>query len=478
MVLRIGDDVYAVAPACTHYSGPLNEGLIVGHTVRCPLHHACFDLRTGEALRAPALNPIPCWSVERRGDRVYVGAKRERDPLAPLAPLPAGAPRVQPSSVVIVGAGAAGAAAAEMLRRRGYGGPVTLVEQDAAEPVDRPNLSKDYLDGHAQAEWIPLRPEGFYDEHGITIRRGTAIAIDVAVRQLRLAQGGAIPYDALLLATGAEPRNLDVRGANASHVHCLRTLADSDAIIAAARGARRAVVIGSSFIGLEVAASLRTRGLDVDVVSVDAEPLARVMGPDLSAMIRRLHEGHGVRFHLSAGVARIDPGAVVLADGTSLGADVVVLGVGVRPRVALAESAGLDVDDGVVVNEFLETSQPGIWAAGDIARWPDPHTGRSMRIEHWVLAERQGQAAAENILGAHQRFDAVPFFWSQHYDVTIRYSGFATRWDRADADPTIAQGKGSVFFRAGGRTLAVASVQEDHRNLEAEAAMERDVTPR
>ena len=472
VLARHGDEVFAVAAACTHYSGPLAEGLLLGDTVRCPLHHACFSLRTGAALRAPALNPIACWDVERRGGRWYVMAKRaERDPLAPAGPAPA--PHVSPKSVVIIGAGAAGSAAAEMLRREGFSGAVTIVDGEPDSPYDRPNLSKDFLAGTAQAEWMPLRPPGFYDEHKIDVIRARAASIDVKGSQVVLEGDRRVPYGALLLATGAEPVHLDISGHDQPHVFTLRSWDDSRAIIAAAEGKHRAVVIGASFIGLEVAGSLRQRNLEVRVIAPESAPLERVLGPQLGAYIRKLHEGHGVEFHLQAKPAKIEAGSVTLDNGRSLPADLVVIGVGVRPRTDLAMQAGLAADRGIMVNEFLETSAPGIYAAGDIARWPDSRTGMPTRVEHWVLAQRQGQTAARNILGQRERFGGVPFFWSQHYDVAIRYSGHAEQWDRIDVSGTPGKGPASVAYRAKGKTLAVASIDADHVNLQAEAALER-----
>ena len=473
LVARRGTEYFAVGATCTHYGGPLAEGIIVDDTVRCPWHHACFSLRTGEALRAPALNPIACWNVERRGDRLFVTGKRvEQDPLAPLRP--ATARPDEPTSVVIIGAGAAGSAAGEMLRRQGYTRAITMIDVDIDAPYDRPNLSKDYLAGTAQEEWIPLRPDGFYAQHDIDILRVHVTSIDPSASTVTLADGRTLQYGALLLATGAEPNHLDVPGADLPFVHVLRSLADSRGIIAATSTAHRAVVIGASFIGLEVAASLRHRDIDVHVVAPEAAPLARVLGEGLGNDIRRMHEGRGVVFHLSTGVSRIDQQGVHLNDGTTLPADVVVVGVGVRPRLELARQAGLRVYQGVIVNQYLETSAPHVYAAGDIAQWPDPHTGEQIRVEHWVVAQRQGQTAARNILGASEPFDAVPYFWSQHYDTTVRYSGHARSWERVVADGSLAAGRMSVAYRNRARTLAVASVGEDRHNLEAERALERD----
>jgi NADPH-dependent 2,4-dienoyl-CoA reductase/sulfur reductase-like enzyme/nitrite reductase/ring-hydroxylating ferredoxin subunit len=472
LLARVGDDFVAIGATCTHYGGPLAEGMIVGDTVRCPWHHACFSLRTGEALAAPALNPVACWRTERRGDRVVVTEKVERDPLAPSYPIERGGAAPNARHVVIVGAGAAGSAAAEMLRRCGFDGRVTVVDEETASPYDRPNLSKDYLAGNAPEEWIPLRPDGFYAEHGIDVVRARATRLDPAARRLDVEGREPIAYDALLLATGAEPVHLDLPGGDQRHVHYLRSLADSRAIVAATKRAKRAVVVGGSFIGLEAAASLRARELDVHVVAPETVPLERVMGRALGDFIRALHEEKGVQFHLGRKPARIEKDAVVLDDGTRIAADLVVIGVGVRPRLALAEQAGLTLDKGVVVDEQLRTSAANVWAAGDIARWPDPHTGERIRVEHWVVAQRMGQAAARNILGAGERFDDVPFFWSAHYDVSINYVGHAERWDGVTVDGDPAKHDVAVRFDRGGKALALATIFRDEESLAYEVREE------
>jgi NADPH-dependent 2,4-dienoyl-CoA reductase/sulfur reductase-like enzyme len=322
---------------------------------------------------------------------------------------------------------------------------------------------------------MPLRTDDFYSDAKIDLRLETEVSsIDTKARKVITAQGTTIAYDRLLLATGAEPVRLPIPGAQQANVHTLRSLSDCRAIIADTKDARRAVVIGASFIGLEAAAALRTRGIEVHVVAPEKRPMERILGPEMGDFIRALHEEHGVVFHLEDTVVAIDGKKATLKSGGKLEADFVVVGVGVRPRLALAEQAGLIMDRGVLVNSYLETSSPGIYAAGDIARWPDPHARENIRVEHWVVAERQGQTAALNMLGEQQKFDTMPFFWSQHYDVPINYVGHAERWDEIAVDGDIAAKDCMLKYKLNGRILAAASIFRDIESLRAEFDMERE----
>lgn len=470
LLVRRGAEFFAVGAYCTHYHGPLADGLMVGDEVRCPWHHACFSLRTGEALRAPALDAIQCWRVERKGDTVFV-----RDKIEPAGPKKEPTQK-HPASVVIVGGGAAGLAAADMLRREGYNGPVTMISADKDPPCDRPNLSKDFLAGTAQDEWIPLRAPGWYSERKINLVLNLpVISLDTKQKKVVTADGKSYEYGALLLATGAEPIKLPVEGSTPSQTLYLRSFADSKAIVARAGSSKQVVVVGASFIGLEVAASLRTRGVTVHVVAPEKVPMEKILGSRVGTFVRNLHEEHGVVFHLGQTVKRVDGKKVTLSGGDAIEADLIVLGVGVRPSVALAEQAGLEMDRGIVVDEYLQTSAPGAFAAGDIARWPDPHTGERIRVEHWVVAERQGQTAARNILGARERFEAVPFFWSQHYDVPINYVGHAEKWDTIDIDGDVENKDCTVRYKRDGKTLAVVTIYRDLESLAAESEMEKSI---
>ena len=470
LVARTRGSLYAIGATCTHYGGPLAHGLLVGDTVRCPWHHACFSLKTGEPLRAPALDRVSCFRVEENDGNIFVRETIE-PPSAYLRSLAS-----PPTSVVIVGAGAAGVAAAEMLRRCGYTDSIKLFDQLDTPPVDRPNLSKDYLAGTAEEAWVNLRPDDFYTSHDIELIRGQRIVrVDPSARHVVTENGATIKFGSLLLATGSSPTRLPVPGADLPTVHYLRTLDDSKAIITAAQKGKRAVVIGASFIGLEVAASLRERNIAVTVVAPESIPLEHVLGAELGRMVLELHESHGVVFRLGSGVTSITNHSVELVDGTSLPADFVVVGVGVRPNFSLAQEAGLVVDNGVVVNATLESSAAGIFAAGDIASWPDPRVG-PIRVEHWVVAQLQGQFAARNMLGSNEPFTLTPFFWSKHYDLQINYVGRALRDDSRSVDGDPKSHDCSVTYSTQHGTLnAQADVGRDHANLLAEARLDAEI---
>jgi NADPH-dependent 2,4-dienoyl-CoA reductase/sulfur reductase-like enzyme/nitrite reductase/ring-hydroxylating ferredoxin subunit len=465
LVSRKGDKVCAVSGECTHYGGPLAEGLVVGETVRCPWHHACFSLRTGIALKAPAFDPLDRWQAEIEGDRVFVQTR--------IGPAEAEAPRPGPvERIVIVGGGGAGFAAAEMLRRLGYDGSLVMLSDDRDPPCDRPNLSKDYLAGHAEPDWIPLKGPDFYAEKKIGLRLDCRVeAIDVARKRVVTADGGTLDFDRLLIATGAEPVRLPLPGFDRPNVHILRTVDDADRLIARAEQSRSVAVIGAGFIGLEAAASLRGRGLDVHVVAPEALPMEKVLG-DLGRFIQALHDKHGVQFHLGRKPASYDGERLALDDGTEVAADFLLVGVGVKPRIALAQEAGLAIDNGILVDDHLETSAPGIFAAGDVANYPHPLTGERVRTEHWIVAERQGQAAARAMLGDRRAYRDVPFFWTRQFDNSIHYVGHGGAWDRAEISGSIEQGDCSVHYLKDGMVRAAAFVGRPMESLAEGARVE------
>jgi len=468
MVARVDGAIFAIGARCTHYQGPLADGLIVGQTVRCPWHHARFCLRTGEAIGAPAIDPVSLWIVEERDGRIFVQAQAERPKPASRTHIATG-----PRRVLIAGGGAAGFAAAEMLRRHGFDGGVTIASTESEAPYDRPNCSKDYLSGEAPAEWMPLRDPAWYALNDVDLRLNTEVtALDLGARTAELKSGESLPYDALVLATGSEPQRLPIPGFDGPNVHVLRTTKDADAIAKAGERGRRVVVVGASFIGLEVAASLRHRGLEVAIVAPEETPLEKVMGQELGRWIRSLHEQQGVVFHLGRKPTGYAGGQLTLDNGETLDADFVVAGTGVRPRTALAQTAGLTTGNGILVDRRLRTEAADVYAVGDIARFPDFRSGQSIRVEHWVHAERQGQHAARAILGDDRAYCDAPFFWSAHYGTSIRYVGHAEGFDPPLIEGSLEQNDAEIRYRKDGRTLAVATVGRDIEALKAELGFE------
>jgi apoptosis-inducing factor 3 len=471
LVSRFAGELFAVGGACTHYSAALADGLVHSGEVRCPLHHACFDLKTGAPLRAPALDPLDRWRVDQEGELLFV-----REKLAPTRPQVDAPAEIR--RVVLVGGGAASLACASELRRLGYQGAITMLSADADPPCDRPNLSKDFLAGTAPAEWIPLRSDDWYRDHSIELRLNTKVhAIDTADRTAVLETGERFDFDALLLATGSEAKRLNEQDFGGDRVFTLRTVADARAIIEQATAGARAAIIGSSFIGLETAAALRARGVEVEIISPEHVPFEKQFGGEFGGFLQKLHEQHGVRFHMGTAAARFDGSAVSLANGQRIEADFVLVGVGASPRTGLAEVAGLEVANGVWVDGQLETSCPGVYAAGDIAAYPDPRTGERVRIEHWAIAEQQGQTVARNMLGGRERFDNVPFFWTEQHGLSVRYVGHASDWDETRIDGEVGEDGFVVRYYREGEHVATASVNRDRDNLEDELRFEERMAP-
>ncbi|WP_237477524.1 FAD-dependent oxidoreductase [Lichenibacterium dinghuense] len=468
VLVRAGDGFRAVGAKCTHLGAPMAKGLLVGGELRCPWHHACFDVSTGRAAKAPAFDPLPVWPVAVEDGRARVTqAEPVHPPREPIA--------LAEGPFVIVGGGAAGYSAAVALKECAPRARVIVLSADDHAPYDRTILTKDYLDGKFGDDRLPISKTDLA-ALGVELRLSTAVErIDRDRRAAVLEGGEAVPYSKLLLATGAEPKRPDLPGADADHVRVLRSLADCRAVLARIGTAENVVVLGSSFIGLETAASLRSRGVAVTVVSPEEAPTAKVFGEEVSKAVMAVHRDKGVAFRLGREAKAIGAGDVTLDDGSVLPADLVVLGIGVALRTGLAEAAGLTVEDGVVVDANLRTSDPDVFAAGDIARWPDPHTGRNIRVEHWVVAQRQGQAAAANMLGHPTPFAEVPFFWSKHFDLSLRYVGHAGKEDAPEVDGSPAKREATITFASGGRAAAVATMGRDVESLECEAAMERAV---
>ncbi|MGQ9632223.1 MAG: FAD-dependent oxidoreductase [bacterium] len=455
LLVRLDGRIHACGGRCTHYGAPLRDGLLLGHVITCPWHNARFDITTGEMTSAPALDDLPRYPVKVEGGQVYVG--RAESPQPPKPSIGGG------QTFVIVGAGAAGNAAAETLRREGFAGRIIMITAEPGVPYDRPNLSKDFLAGKAPPDWIPLRDEEFYAEREIELLTSHRVtSLDLSGRSVTFESGNQLKYDRLLLATGGIPRRLNIPGANLEGCLSLRSLADAEAIISAVEGAEKAVIVGASFIGMEVAASLRERGLEVHVVAPEQAPMANVFGERVGRRLQRLHEEKGVRFHLGntpkeiAGEKKVRE--VALSDGSHIAADVVVVGIGITPAVDYLRDTGLLQNGAVPVDERLQTKAQGVFAAGDIAIVPDRRTGEARRVEHWVVAERQGQHAAQAMLGGDTPYDEVPFFWTKQYDASLKYVGFAREYDRVVYRGDVEGGKFLAGYYRGGHLMAAATL--------------------
>ncbi len=464
VLVRHDLEYFAVASTCSHYGGPLELGIVTGDEIHCPWHHSVFCLRTGTALKAPALNPISCWHTEVRDKKIFVTEKKSFTTTRRKG--------TEVQQFVIVGSGAAGISAAVTLRRQGFLGSVTIVTGDKSLPYDRPHLSKDYLAGTASEEWIPLWSKDFYLENRITFELNTMVTkVSADPHQLELSNGRSLHYDKCLLAMGGTPNRPPIPGIDRPNVHFLRSLQDCRQIIELTSWASRVVIIGAGFIGLEAAASLRQRNLDVKVVAPEKLPLLKTLGVHVGSFLKHLHESHGVTFHLEVGVKEIRERSVLLDSGVEIECDFIVVGTGIHPNVALAEAAGCHIDRGVLVNEYLETTVPDVYAAGDLARWPDPRTKRSIRVEHWEVAERQGQVAALNMMGDKIPFQDVPFFWTKHYDVSIGYVGHSDRFDRMDLMGNMERQDFAVAFYEDLEVAALLTVGRDRESLLVEEAL-------
>ncbi len=467
LLLREGETVRAFSARCTHLGAPLAKGLLHDGTIRCPWHHARFDAGTGEAAGAPALAPLSCYDVEHRGDRVHViGRRRAARPT----------PAAVPGRIVILGTGAAGYACAAELVRLGAGPTVTLLTAESEAPYDRTFCSKQYLAGKAPRAKTALGRDDALREAGVAIRLGARVeAIDRAGQHVMIEGGERIAYDTLVLAPGGEPNRADTPGLETAHV--LRSIADADRLIEAAAGAKSAAVLGSSFIGLEVAAALTQRGLAVTVVAPGQVPLAKVLGEEIGAQVRAVHEGKGVSFRLGRKAASYADGRLVLDDGSAVEADLVVAGLGVSPRTELAAAAGLNLASkaeggGIRVDGALRTSDRAIFAAGDVASYPDVHSGRRQRVEHWVHAGRQGEHVARVILGQEAPFADLPFFWTAHFDFGLRYVGHAASVETVSVEGAVAERNFAATIEDGDGAKALVTAKRDPLALEREAEWE------
>ena len=476
----VGRKFHAVGAHCTHYGAPLVEGVLSGDRIICPWHHACFDIATGDLQEPPAIDALPRYEVRVETDQVIVNV--------PDVPSDRRTPQMTRRNLsderlfIIVGGGAAGYTAAQTLREDGFTGRLLLITRENHLPYDRPNLSKEYLQGNAEPGWLPLRSDDFFAQHHIEVISGREIKhIDAIQRTIRFADDETLVCDELLLATGGEPRKLPFQLATQENVFLLRSYDDSDAIISAAEKGKRAVVIGASFIGMEAASSLTARGCEVTVVAPDEVPFQKILGEHIGRLLQKIHEQHGVRFKLGASVAGFvgskQVTEVILKNGQRLAADLVVVGVGVKPTTDFIDGVTFHSDGGIFVDEYM-CAADGVYAAGDIAYFPTRLTGEFQRIEHWRTAMQQGRIAAHNMAGKKTPYDSVPFFWTRQFDVGLLYVGHAQQWDDIIYQGDVSAQDFLAFYVKENRVLAVAGMNRDREMAAIEELLRLDRMPK
>ena len=463
LLARVRGKFHAVGAHCTHYGAPLVEGVLRSGRIVCPWHHACFDITTGDLQEPPALDALPRYEVKIEDDQVMV--RVPDDASDRRTPQMTKRDTKDERLFIIAGGGAAGYTAAQTLREDGFTGRLVLITRENHLPYDRPNLSKEYLQGNAEPAWLPLRSEDFFAEHDIeVIQRKTIKCIDAAKKTITFADGEMLFCTALLVATGGEPRKLPFQLESQENVFVLRGYDDADAIIGAAEKGKRAVVIGASFIGMEVASSLKARGCEVTVVAPDDVPFKKILGAEIGKLFQGVHEEHGTKFKLGASVAGFAGAktvtAVILDSGEHLEVDLVVVGVGVKPATDFLEGVSLHQDGGVIVDEHL-CAADGVYAAGDIAYFPNPLTGEHQRIEHWRTAMQQGRIAAHNMAGKESSYDGVPFFWTRQFNAGLLYVGHAQQWDEIMYQGDVPARDFLAFYVKENRVLAVAGMNRD-----------------
>jgi NADPH-dependent 2,4-dienoyl-CoA reductase/sulfur reductase-like enzyme/nitrite reductase/ring-hydroxylating ferredoxin subunit len=465
LLTRLEGVFYAIGGECSHSGGPLAEGVLSGAHVTCPWHQARFQVKTGELIDPPALDSMACFETTVEGDEVFV-ILPEKAVGTVTPPMVKRHDQADPRLFVILGGGAAGNAAAQKLRQVGFQGRILLISQESRLPYDRPSLSKGYLSGDMEAESLPLRTEAFYRDADIELLLGQRVSqVNASDKVIIFRYGESLAYDTLLLATGGQPMELEVPGAGLAQVSTLRSADDADRIINIAAHASQAVVVGSNFIGMETASALRKRGLSVTVVGRGAVPFERTLGSAIGTMFQKLHEENGVSFKLGRQVTRLEGEAhvkeVVLDNGERLPADLVLLGLGVRPATDFLHGVPVNPDGSVTVGKYLSVTE-GLYAAGDIARFPDWRTGEHVRIEHWQLAGLHGFTAALNMAGYQEEFRGVPYFWTEQFGTYFFYVGHVAAWDNIIWHGKAADRKFVAFYVKNDQVLAAAGCEYDH----------------
>jgi NADPH-dependent 2,4-dienoyl-CoA reductase/sulfur reductase-like enzyme/nitrite reductase/ring-hydroxylating ferredoxin subunit len=464
LLSRINGNFYALGASCTHYGGPLELGILSGERIVCPWHHACFNAKTGDVLEPPAIDSLPQYEIRIEGDDIIIKLP-EKVVDRRIPRMVKHDPQSDDRTFIIIGAGAAGNAAAQGLRENGFKGRLIMITYENRIPYDRPNLSKEYLQGKAEAEWMPLRSEEFFNDYGIELMRQKKVThVDTSLKTILLDTGETLKYDKLLVATGGKARMFNVPGAELENIFTLRSYDDSDEIIKASESASRVTVVGASFIGMETAFSLTERKLPVTVIAPESVPFKHVFGEEIGRMFQKQQEENGVTFKLGVAVAKFEGDgkveAVMLENGERSRADLVVVGIGVSPATDFLNGIDLEPDGSIKVNEYFCAAQD-VYAAGDIARFPDWRTGEHIRIEHWRTAEQQGRIAAQNMIGKQMPYDSVPYFWTTQAGLNFRYVGHVKDWDNLIIKGDVSSQEFIAFYVKNNQILAAAGNKRD-----------------
>jgi NADPH-dependent 2,4-dienoyl-CoA reductase/sulfur reductase-like enzyme/nitrite reductase/ring-hydroxylating ferredoxin subunit len=472
LLSKIDDKFYAVAAFCTHYGAPLEEGVLSGGRIVCPWHHACFHSKSGDLLEPPARDALPSYEVRIENDDVIVKLpeKVESNRLPEMARHDS---RKESRTYVILGAGAAGNAAAQALREDGFQGRIVMITYETRGPYDRPNLSKDYLQGEADPEWMPLRGEEFYSDNDIELLLSKKVnQINTKDKYITFSNGDTLNYDKLLIASGGIPRRLNLTGSELNNVFTLRNFDDTDAIIKASESASNAVIIGASFIGMETADSLLHRKLGITVVAPERTPLEHIFGNEIGKLFQQLHEENGIKFKLGHTIYKIEGDgnleAVILDNGERIETDLVIIGIGVNPATNFIDSIDLESDGSIKVDQYFHVGND-IYAAGDIATFPYWYSGSDIRIEHWRSAEQLGRITAHNMAGKKITYESIPFFWTVQAGITLRYVGYVKDWDEIMVNGNISDKNFIAFYIKNNQVQAAAGC---NRNREMAAIEE------
>ncbi|CAB3695416.1 FAD-dependent oxidoreductase [Paraburkholderia rhynchosiae] len=473
LLVRDGDTVRAYSADCPHAGGPLEQGALCHGRIICPWHKGTFDVSTGNVLEPPPLVPLERYTVIVDGDDVMVTPDKLPGETEPA--------RTQEPHFAVIGAGAAGAAACAALRESGFTGHITLIGDEPHAPYDRTSLSKFVPSAEmAPADVPPLLAPEWFEQHGVERIVAKVARLDVPKRTIHFETGGELTYDTALLATGSVPKVPPIPGCELGGVYVLRHLDDAAAIVDALgeeAAATEVAILGSSFIGLETAAALRKRGVQVTVISPDKVPFAKQFGERVGAMFRELHERNGVKFHLQAKVVSLEGEEgnvheVMLESGEHIAADVVLLGTGVAPATGFVEGLPLQKDGGVIVNAGMQAA-PGLYAAGDIAVFPLYEDQEPLRIEHWRVAQQHARIAAENMCGARNRYSGVPFFWTYHFGKNFEYLGHASEWDDLVVDGDLDRHEFVALYVKDDKVVAVLACERDAQTAHLIDAMRR-----